>query len=415
VKTISINVSSAASGAFAYDLNGNTTSAAGLPAGDRTYDWDAADRVVAIHYTGTTRHTRLSYDGAGRWVKLIEEENGTTTSEKRFVWEGNAVAEERDVTGAVTNRFFEEGERRGTTAYYYFSDHLGSMREVTDGSGAVQARYDYDPYGRRTQISGSLDSSFGFTRHYFHQASGLLFAPFRSYDAELGRWLSRDPIHEEGGLNLYGYVRNNPINLRDPLGLIWYDNLTDWTRRKVDCGKSWLDDTLPWWLAGVGDTALDIVGGVGTIPGALGHLGEGSGTWAGDPTLENSPGLFLDIAMVASVIALVPEAGPLSSAGGTGAISSSGPDFVAASDGTVFVVPKGATGPTPTRAPGMQFTGGSGGNGLDSRVTGVRFMDANQTQGARGVYMNRTGQTVNPHTGRTVPPSDPSAHFYVKP
>lgn len=100
---------------------------------------------------------------------------------------------------------------------------------------------------------------------------------------------------------------------------------------------------------------------------------------------------------------------------GQSASQSRGPSFVAASDGTVFPVPRGAIGPTPTRAPGMQFTGGSGGHGLDPRVSGVRFMDANANQGARAVYMNQTGQTVDPLTGRTVPPSDPAAHFYFNP
>lgn len=44
-------------------------------------------------------------------------------------------------------------------------------------------------------------------------------ATFRAYDPDLGRWLSRDPIGERGGLNLYGYVGNNALNRSDPLGL----------------------------------------------------------------------------------------------------------------------------------------------------------------------------------------------------
>lgn len=91
------------------------------------------------------------------------------------------------------------------------------------------------------------------------------------------------------------------------------------------------------------------------------------------------------------------------------------PDFVVSPGGTAFPVPSGATGPLPTRAPGFQFTGGAGGHGLDSRVTGVRFMDANSNQGARAVYMNQGGQTVNPFTGRTVPKNAPTAHFYIDP
>jgi uncharacterized protein RhaS with RHS repeats len=47
----------------------------------------------------------------------------------------------------------------------------------------------------------------------------LHLAPFRAYSAELGRWLSRDPLGEHDGANLYGYVHGNPVNLTDPLGL----------------------------------------------------------------------------------------------------------------------------------------------------------------------------------------------------
>lgn len=83
----------------------------------------------------------------------------------------------------------------------------------------MQARYDYDPYGRRTKVSGSLDADFGFAGHYYHQPSGLHLALYRAYDADLGRWISRDPIGENGGINVYDYALGNPISVIDPLGL----------------------------------------------------------------------------------------------------------------------------------------------------------------------------------------------------
>src|SRR5205823_10578268 len=76
-----------------------------------------------------------------------------------------------------------------------------------------------DPYGKRTKLSGTLDVDFGYTGHYYHAPSGLDLTLYRAYSPVLGRWLSRDPIGESGGLNLYGYVFNNPVNLDDPLGL----------------------------------------------------------------------------------------------------------------------------------------------------------------------------------------------------
>jgi RHS repeat-associated protein len=131
----------------------------------------------------------------------------------------SSTAEERDAAGNVTKRFFSGGEQIGGVNYYFAKDHLGSVREMTDASGAVCARYDYDPYGRSTKVSGDLEADFGFTGFYRHQASGLNLTLFRAYDPELGRWTTRDPIAEIGGLNLYAYVGNEPISFIDSLGL----------------------------------------------------------------------------------------------------------------------------------------------------------------------------------------------------
>ena len=86
----------------------------------------------------------------------------------------------------------------------------------------MEAQYDYDPYGNRVVLSGMMDIDFGYTGHYHHAPSGLNLTLYRAYNPALGRWISRDPIGERGGINLYGYVDNDPVNLFDPFGL------TDW-------------------------------------------------------------------------------------------------------------------------------------------------------------------------------------------
>jgi len=68
-------------------------------------------------------------------------------------------------------------------------------------------------------LTGDLETDFGFTGFYRHLISGLTFSLYRAYDANLGRWLSRDPIEESGGLNLYAYADGDPANVIDPLGL----------------------------------------------------------------------------------------------------------------------------------------------------------------------------------------------------
>ncbi len=80
----------------------------------------------------------------------------------------------------------------------------------------------YDPYGRGAPYPGTAPSifpSFGFTGLYSHLPSGLSFATYRAYSAEVGRWINRDPIGERGGMNLYGYVLESPVMNVDPSGL----------------------------------------------------------------------------------------------------------------------------------------------------------------------------------------------------
>ena len=140
------------------------------------------------------------------------------------------LCQQRDATGATVQRnYFDTGEERlesGTSqSYYYTQDHLGSIREVVDATGTSVARYDYDVWGRRTQVEGTFTCERGFTGHWHHAWSNLIIAPLRAYDSDTGRWLSEDPIEEAGGLNLYGYVGNGPVMNTDPSGL-WFFSMS---------------------------------------------------------------------------------------------------------------------------------------------------------------------------------------------
>jgi RHS repeat-associated protein len=192
--------------------------------GAKTNQWDAKDCLVAVD-AGNQR-TEFTYDGMGRMVSIRHLTNGVEASFRRFVWCDNTFCEERDGPGAVTKRFFDQGVKLETgpnaDKYFYTRDHLGSIRELTDGSGNVRARYSYDPYGRQTRLSGEIEADFGFAGMFVVAEAGLAGTRFRNYDPGLGRWLSRDPLGRaevKEGPNLYAYVRNNPINATDPLGL----------------------------------------------------------------------------------------------------------------------------------------------------------------------------------------------------
>jgi RHS repeat-associated protein len=202
-----------ASKSFSYDANGNL-----LGDGARTFEWDAENRLLAVAL-GTHR-SEFTYDGQGRRVRIVEKDNNVVTGERWFLWCDANICEERDNGGAtVRKRFFDLGQQEDGVSYYYAKDHLGSVREMTDGSATIRARYDYDPYGRVTKTAGDKDAAFQFSGHYYHAPSSLVLTFARAYDSGIGRWISQDPAGFVDGTNLYAYVNNDPVDYLDPLGL----------------------------------------------------------------------------------------------------------------------------------------------------------------------------------------------------
>jgi len=201
-----------------HDANGNLTSD-----GTNGYFYDAENRLLQITYPGSGNNSQFTYDALGHRVKIVERSGGSITATRQFVWLPGAAqpSEERDGSGAVVKRFYGLGQQIAGTNYFYSTDHLGSVREMTDTSQVVQARYTYDPYGRTTKVSGSMDADFQFAGYFAHGPSGLNLTLFRGYSPNLGRWLSRDPLTNAEmlqGPNLYVYVGNTSINLYDPYG-----------------------------------------------------------------------------------------------------------------------------------------------------------------------------------------------------
>jgi RHS repeat-associated protein len=208
---------------FRYDANGNR-----LEDEYRTYRWDAENRLIGIGYKAEPqRASEFRYDGLGRRVAVIEQ-SGSQRSETRFAWCGDTICQARDDSDRVIAYSFAEGIFRpepGTAASqrqgrreYFARDHLGSVRDVRDEAGRRLASFDYDPYGNLMNEPPSAPE-FGYAGMFYHAPSGLYLTKYRVYDPQTGRWLSRDPIEEAGGVNLYAYVGGNPVSYVDPDGL----------------------------------------------------------------------------------------------------------------------------------------------------------------------------------------------------
>ena len=109
----------------------------------------------------------------------------------------------------------------GGTSSFYHGDGSGSVTALINANQLLVGKYLYDPFGNTLAVSGpkALANPYRFSSKPIHELSGHYDFLYRWYAPELQRWLNCDPIHEDGGLNLYAYVSNDPINAFDPLGL----------------------------------------------------------------------------------------------------------------------------------------------------------------------------------------------------
>ena len=198
-----------------------------------TYYWAASSNTSYVpvgmkFWTGTNEPT---------WV---------AASERWYVYDGMLVVQERDKNNvpkvSYTRGLRLSGSRQGaggiggllarsehgTSSPYaisrtdcYHADGNGNITALVDTNSALSASYQYDPYGNVMSSSGAMKDAnvYRFSSKMFHPNSGLYYYGYRFYDPNLQRWPNRDPIGEEGGVNLYGFAGNHMPNAVDMLGL----------------------------------------------------------------------------------------------------------------------------------------------------------------------------------------------------
>jgi len=201
------------------------------------YEYDYENRITKIEDSNSNTIAEYAYDAMGRrikktdsvadetiyyyystdWQVLIEYDDANNF-QRKFIY-GNYIDEPLIMDSNSEN-------------HYYLHNHLYSTVALTDANGTVLERYEYDVYGKfhvlDPNFSDDADNITDFENAYLFTGrrvdildSGSLTIQYnrnRYYSYNLARWLTHDPLDYVEGMNLYRYVRSNPVNLADPSG-----------------------------------------------------------------------------------------------------------------------------------------------------------------------------------------------------
>ena len=187
--------------------------------GTRNYQFDGEGRLVRVADGSNVEIARFAYDGLGR--RAQKTAGGIT---RTYVYDGSSLVEERASNG-VTLRFYDgpgidqhlAQYAAGGSAVYLLADHLGSVWQQTNSSGAVTFTRQYDPWGNMS--AGASASRYAYTGREWDPETGWYYYRARYYDPRLGRFVSEDGDPNAGARNLYVYVESRPILQADPAGM----------------------------------------------------------------------------------------------------------------------------------------------------------------------------------------------------
>ena len=241
-----------------FDTDGNQTSIK-TSTGIWEVSYDANDRPVAFTSQDGRIIVTCGYDYQGRRFEKKVTVHGAVSSHSWFLYRDYLQVAQLDVmqpkpvlvktylwdpTEPTTTRIlmmtcWQENEMKIKEHLYFMHDALKNVTSIFDGQQTKRTRYEYDPFGSLLVTEGDAahENKFRFSCEFSDDDLGLVYYNYRHLNPQDGRWINRDPISEQGGWNLYGFVKNCSVSSTDKRGLKKAEPLQDywdrWEKSKV--------------------------------------------------------------------------------------------------------------------------------------------------------------------------------------
>ena len=207
--------------AYSYDADGNLISKQ-TSSGAWTYTYDDEGRLLTA--AGPAGSWTYQYDSFGNRISSV---NGSTTTQYLVdPTRIGSVEAELDGTGTLVSHFanglgLESSAPASGGAEFYQFDASGNTANVTGTGGTVVDAYSFLPFGEKVKNSVTVSNPFDFVGQFgvSDDGNGLYYMRARYYDPGLGRFIGEDPIGLLGGVGLYTYAQDDPLNRQDPSGL----------------------------------------------------------------------------------------------------------------------------------------------------------------------------------------------------
>jgi RHS repeat-associated protein len=145
-------------------------------------------------------------------------------------------------TANALNQYTSRSNPGTGDAHFAACDGNGNVNALVNATtGTYSAQYEYDPFGQTIRATGPMAESnpYHFSTKYQDEESGLYYYGYRYYNPSTGRWLSRDPIGENGGINPFAFIESHPIQGFDAYGLTEEPNpgfVSQWPTFLVNIG-----------------------------------------------------------------------------------------------------------------------------------------------------------------------------------